>query len=87
MRNFEYFNRTTWFSNTHFRGSYTFQSMNTMRLNTGPSDLARPLTNSLGVPSLMFAGEATHDHYFSTVHGAIESGFREAERIAQFYGR
>lgn len=29
----------------------------------------------------MFAGEATHDHYYSTVHGAIESGWREADRI------
>ena len=30
---------------------------------------------------LLFAGEATHSQYFSTVHGAIESGTREAERI------
>jgi spermine oxidase len=30
---------------------------------------------------LQFAGEATHSGYFSTVHGAIESGWREADRI------
>ena len=31
----------------------------------------------------MFAGEATHSDYFATVHGAIESGLREANRISQ----
>jgi Flavin containing amine oxidoreductase/FAD binding domain len=30
---------------------------------------------------LQFAGEASHCDYFSTVHGAIESGWREADRI------
>lgn len=30
---------------------------------------------------MQFAGEATHPDYFSTVHGAIESGWREADRI------
>jgi hypothetical protein len=33
---------------------------------------------------LLFAGEATHSSYFSTVHGAIETGWREAKRITQF---
>ncbi|GFU06879.1 hypothetical protein NPIL_304162 [Nephila pilipes] len=36
-------------------------------------------------PVLLFAGEATHDKYFSTVHGAYETGLREAERIFQHY--
>ncbi len=35
---------------------------------------------------LRFAGEATHPHYFSTVHGAIESGWREAEKIIKEEG-
>ncbi|GFQ64744.1 hypothetical protein TNCT_196611 [Trichonephila clavata] len=30
-------------------------------------------------------GEATHEKYFSTVHGAYETGIREAERIFQHY--
>jgi hypothetical protein len=34
---------------------------------------------------LLFAGEATHSSYYSTVHGAIESGWREAERLTEFY--
>ena len=32
---------------------------------------------------LLFAGEATHPQHFSTVHGAIETGWREAERITE----
>ena len=30
---------------------------------------------------LLFGGEATHPKHFSTVHGAIEAGWREADRI------
>ncbi|KAK7576509.1 hypothetical protein V9T40_012795 [Parthenolecanium corni] len=30
---------------------------------------------------IFFAGEATHGHYYSTAHGALETGYREAERI------
>jgi monoamine oxidase len=36
---------------------------------------------------LLFAGEATSDNYFSTVHGAFDSGKREAERIMEFYSK
>lgn len=34
---------------------------------------------------VMFAGEATHTHHYSTVHGAVESGFREADRLIKIY--
>lgn len=73
--------RSQWYSNPNFRGSYTFRSVTTDLLNTSPDDLAKPLTNSLGNPVVCFAGEATHTHYYSTVHGAIESGWREAQRL------
>ena len=33
---------------------------------------------------ILFAGEATHDHYYSTVHGGVETGFREADRLIDF---
>lgn len=50
--------------------------------------LAKPVSrHTEGPPVLLFAGEATHDHYYSTVHGAIETGWREAHRIASFYSR
>lgn len=47
------------------------------------SDLAQPVCDSKGCPRLFFAGEATHDHFYSTVHGAIETGWREGNRIAE----
>lgn len=54
-------------------------------LDVGPSDLAQPITDSQGKAIVHFAGEATHDHYYSTVHGAVESGWREAKRIVDLY--
>lgn len=79
--------RTQWFSNPNFRGSYTFRSTTADLLKTGPSDLALPLTNSVGTPVVCFAGEATSEHYYSTVHGAVESGWREAKRICDLVQR
>ncbi|ETN63661.1 spermine oxidase [Anopheles darlingi] len=81
------FQRTTWYSNANFRGSYTFRSLTTDLLNTSASHLAIPLTNSCGMPVVQFAGEATHDHYYSTVHGAVETGWREANRLIDLYDR
>lgn len=34
---------------------------------------------------LLFAGEATSPNHYSTVHGAIETGFREADRIINIH--
>lgn len=79
--------RSQWHSNRHFRGSYSFRSITTDLLKTSARDLAQPLFNVVGKPVLQFAGEATSDHYYSTVHGAVEAGWREAKRIADFYTR
>lgn len=81
------FFRSQWYTNPHFRGSYSYRSIATDLLKTSASDLAKPLTNNLGVPAVQFAGEATHDHYYSTVHGAVESGWREAKRLADLYSK
>lgn len=43
---------------------------------------ARPISAR---PVLFFAGEATSSDHYSTVHGAVESGIREAERILSLY--
>ena len=40
---------------------------------------------ALQVSGLLFAGEATHDTFFSHVTGAVDSGYREAARINGFY--
>ncbi|CAN0358948.1 unnamed protein product, partial [Phaeothamnion confervicola] len=37
-----------------------------------------------GAPRLLFAGEATHPAFFSTAHGAFETGQREAARVIAF---
>lgn len=79
--------RSSWYSNKHFRGSYSFRSITTDMLKTSAKDLAHPLYDALGKPTLLFAGEATSDHYYSTVHGAVEAGWREAKRLIDFYSR
>ncbi len=38
-------------------------------------------------PKILFAGEATHLRYYSTVHGAYLSGKREAKRLLNLYGK
>ncbi|CAG9766299.1 unnamed protein product [Ceutorhynchus assimilis] len=79
--------RTTWFSNPNFRGTYSYESV---KGHSGgqynlQEKLGSPLMNEDGKLTLLFAGEATHPHYFSTVHGAIESGYREADRLIEVY--
>lgn len=79
--------RSAWYMDEHFRGCYSYQSLTTVELNVEPKLLAEPIVTNDGKPIVMFAGEATHEHYYSTVHGAVESGFREAERIIEYQGR
>ncbi|XP_001849990.2 peroxisomal N(1)-acetyl-spermine/spermidine oxidase [Culex quinquefasciatus] len=78
--------RSKWSSDKHFRGSYSSVSLATEALKTGHNELAAPvLAESTGMPVLLFAGEATNGEHFGTVHGAIESGWREADRIIKYY--
>ncbi|KAJ8965965.1 hypothetical protein NQ314_003813 [Rhamnusium bicolor] len=49
------------------------------------NDLAMPIKNSQDRPIIQFAGEATHPYYYSTVHGAIETGYREADVLINMY--
>ncbi|CAD7004408.1 peroxisomal N(1)-acetyl-spermine/spermidine oxidase [Ceratitis capitata] len=80
------FLRTRWHSNPNFRGSYSFRTMYAEELRIGSADLATPLLDAKDDrPLLQFAGEATSTHHYSTVHGAVESGWREAQRLRDFY--
>lgn len=54
-------------------------------MKASTSILAEPVYDQNSKPIVQFAGEATHDHYYSTVHGAVETGWREAQRIIDFY--
>ena len=65
---------TRWASDPYARGSYTF-----LAVGSSPADL-----RALAEPAserLLFAGEATQEEFFATVHGAYMSGLREADRI------
>lgn len=76
--------RSSWATNPYFLGSYSYQSMQSNNLGISRGDLASPVKDSNGVTRLLFAGEATSDiGHYQTVHGAVESGWREADRIIQ----
>lgn len=78
--------RSRWYSNPHFRGVYSYQTQRAHdRRPSAEVVLSSPLKDLSGRPVLQFAGEATHSHYYSTVHGAVETGFREADRLIQYY--
>lgn len=65
--------RSRWVSDPFTRGAYTFMSVHTRpeHFDTLASAAGR----------VHFAGEHTHRHYFSTVHGAYLSGLRAAREV------
>ena len=69
-----------WGSDPLYRGTYSYLGPATPP--DTPSVLGRPLAGG----RLLVAGEATHEKFFGTVHGAIESGWREADRAARVLG-
>ncbi|KAF2896493.1 hypothetical protein ILUMI_09681 [Ignelater luminosus] len=78
--------RHNWYSDPHFRGSFSFQTVESRKKRISQEImLSEPILSSSGKQTLLFAGEATHKFLFSTVNGAIETGFREADRIINFY--
>ncbi|GBM24068.1 Spermine oxidase [Araneus ventricosus] len=82
------FFRSSWMLDPFSCGSYSYLSVDCEKENVFPHDLAEPEYASSPFskhPVLLFAGEATHDQYYSTVHGAYETGLREAERIFHHY--
>lgn len=69
--------RTGWEHDPWSRGSYSFARVGSQ------ADDRRTLARAEG--RLSFAGEASHPHYFSTVHGAYESGLRAAREVLKWY--
>lgn len=82
--NFHFFS-SQWYSNPLFRGSYSAYTLKAEVLRTSTDKLAESINDKNGKIQIQFAGEATSSKHFSTVHGAIETGWREAERIINFY--
>lgn len=73
--------RSQWASNPLTRGAYSYRSVATEEKGGSAAILSEPLYHGNDFPVACFAGEATSYHHHSGVHGAVESGFREAERL------
>ncbi|XP_043475848.1 peroxisomal N(1)-acetyl-spermine/spermidine oxidase-like [Leptopilina heterotoma] len=71
--------RSKWLTNKNFMGSLSYRSVESDPDVANPTKLSEPIGK--GKPVVLFAGEATSPHHFATVHGALETGWREAERI------
>ncbi|WP_080441433.1 flavin monoamine oxidase family protein [Burkholderia ubonensis] len=65
---------TRWGADPFSRGSYSFPAIGSRRGDR--QLLAAPIADRV-----FFAGEATHEDYSGTVHGALLSGWRAASRI------
>ncbi|XP_055351178.1 spermine oxidase-like [Paramacrobiotus metropolitanus] len=81
--------RTSYTKNPLFLGAKTYYSFAAKEEGYDFRNLSKPTWQyqhqGIKVPALMFAGEATHPQYFSTVQGAVESGWREAKRLLKYY--
>lgn len=80
--------RSDWGRNPLFWGSYSYVAVGST--GTDIDELAEPLPypedQSSNKPlQILFAGEATERHYYSTTHGAYLSGLREADRLLGHY--
>ncbi|KAM9848060.1 peroxisomal N(1)-acetyl-spermine/spermidine oxidase [Aulostomus maculatus] len=78
--------RSQWFHDPWTCGSYSYP-----RKGCSAQDLENmmeplPTKTSHSQPlQVLFAGEATHPCFFSTVHGALLTGWREADRLISHY--
>ena len=69
---------TSHWEDKHIQGGYSFSTTDKS------AAFRRVLSEPLGGPQsvkVLFAGEATHGKWYSTTHGAYDSGVREAERL------
>ncbi|KAJ8250760.1 hypothetical protein COCON_G00226820 [Conger conger] len=79
--------RSRWFHEPYTCGSYSYVARGSSGYDTEMLAEPLPLKGSTTEPlQVLFAGEATHCTFFSTVHGALLSGWREGTRIASHYG-
>ncbi|KAJ3638720.1 hypothetical protein MTP99_002063 [Tenebrio molitor] len=80
--------KSTWTINENFLGAISYVKRGTYKRGESiQGKLAEPVTNAAGKPKLLFAGEATHSTHYGLVHGAIETGHREAQRIIELYSK
>lgn len=77
--------KTKWLTHKNFLGGYTYPSMKQQVSGAKISDLADSMLTTDDVPALIFAGEATSEEFWSTANGAVDSGFRAAKEIIDYY--
>lgn len=71
--------RFNYCTNELFKGCYSYISMETRREDF--NNYSDPILDDNDIPRILFAGEATCAYAYSTMHGALDSGKREAYRI------
>uniref|UniRef100_A0A672KJL2 Peroxisomal N(1)-acetyl-spermine/spermidine oxidase-like n=2 Tax=Sinocyclocheilus grahami TaxID=75366 RepID=A0A672KJL2_SINGR len=78
-----------WGSDSYVRGSYTFipDGVDGVKAHKALASPLPPKDKCRGKKHLqvLFAGEATHENFYTTTHGAYLTGVREAERIISYY--
>ncbi|OTF82840.1 peroxisomal N(1)-acetyl-spermine/spermidine oxidase-like protein [Euroglyphus maynei] len=83
-----------WYSNPFFRGSYSNRTTVYQKINNDDDHdgynidiLVKPIyaNDEHKKPLILFAGEATDPKHYSTTHGAMKSGEREAFRLICFH--
>ena len=78
----QYMRRTRWAQDEFSRGSYTHMITGLSKTKHREA-FQKPLYREPGGAELRFAGEHTSLNHFATVHGALISGWREADAILQ----
>ncbi|XP_061413367.1 spermine oxidase-like isoform X1 [Lethenteron reissneri] len=74
---------TTWNKDRFFQGAYTYIPLG-VNARTEQQALAEPVPGRRD-PQVLFAGEATDVNFYTTTHGALMSGRREAQRLLNRY--
>lgn len=75
--------RTRWQNNPLSRGTNSYRGVKSLSNKITSADLCESLKNDNGKETVLFAGEATHEKYYSALHGAIESGYTAANNIKE----
>ncbi|XP_039994333.1 peroxisomal N(1)-acetyl-spermine/spermidine oxidase [Xiphias gladius] len=78
--------RSQWFHDPWTCGSYSYSGIGCSAQDLENMMEPLPAEGSQAQPlQVLFAGEATHPYYYSTVHGAVLSGWKEADRLISHY--
>ncbi|XP_047393826.1 peroxisomal N(1)-acetyl-spermine/spermidine oxidase isoform X1 [Sciurus carolinensis] len=73
--------RSCWHSAPYTRGSYSYVAVGSTGDDIDLLAQPLPVDDTSTQLQILFAGEATHRTFYSTTHGALLSGWREADRL------